>query len=147
MGRDVQTGAGDDRVDQPQRDRIDELVESWHAAVARLDARYWKVTVLSLIAVTVACVAVGSTVWLLKRTDEEAAKNTAALCALRHDIEGRIVRNTARLRRSEEFLRDNPAGVLGIPARMIRDGVNEQRNEIEDQKKTVEALAGVDCSA
>ena len=133
------------RQDTRTRDRYDELAASWAAAVERLDARYWKVVVAVICIAIVVVLLVGFNVILLKRVDNNAASNTAALCALRMEIQARVVRNTNRLRRSEAFLRANPAGIPGISARVIREGVNEQRQEIMDQQRTVKALGGIDC--
>lgn len=57
--------------------------------------------------------------------------NTRAICALRHDLERRIAV-------SEEFLHENPHGSGGItPAVVI--------NQIDGQKRTVQALRFVNC--
>ena len=133
------------RQDTRTRDRYDELKASWDAAVERLDARYWKVVVAVICIAMVVVLLIGFNVILLKRVDNNAASNTTALCALRVEVQARIVRNTNRLRRSEAFLRENPAGIPGITARVIREGVNEQRLEIADQERTVKTLGGIDC--
>lgn len=65
------------------------------------------------------------------KTDRQAAQNTASLCALRLDLERRV-------RQSESFLADHPEGFAGIPAGTIRIQVSGQR-------RTIKALAGLDC--
>lgn len=60
-----------------------------------------------------------------------AHKNAEALCAVREDQERRV---TASL----QFLADNPDGIPGISAAQIK-------TSIENSKRTVEALSGVNC--
>jgi hypothetical protein len=67
------------------------------------------------------------------RVDEIASTNQAALCAFREDVERRVVS-------SEEFLEENPQGIPGISAAMIRRSLIAQR-------ETVEALSVVECTA
>lgn len=134
-----------ERKDLETRRRIDELGASLEQWRERVDRRLGTVVWLVIVAVVIAMLAVLGTLGVLKRTDASAQRNTVALCALRVDVEARVVRNTNRLRRSELFLRDNPAGIPGITARVIRDGVNQQRAEIADQERTIKALKGIDC--
>jgi hypothetical protein len=54
-----------------------------------------------------------------------------ALCALRGDLERRVIVDAA-------FLEENPEGLPGLPARLIREG-------IENQERTIAALSGLDC--
>jgi len=61
----------------------------------------------------------------------ESARTTHALCALRHDLE-------IRVSSGESFLKDHPNGIPGIPAKQIRDG-------IENQKRTIKALSALSC--
>jgi hypothetical protein len=133
VGRDIHPGPGDDRQDMPKRDRIDELVASWHSAVERLDRRYriiaWRQTVVSI-------VVVGLTVFgilLLKRTNHAASQSTGALCALRHDLEQRVSDG-------EAFLAGHPHGIPGIPAKTLQQS-------IDGQKRTIKALQVVECDA
>jgi hypothetical protein len=63
---------------------------------------------------------------------ETAAEQTsAALCALRADLERRVAT-------SENFLERNPDGIPGISAKTIQDG-------IDNTERSIEALAGLDC--
>jgi hypothetical protein len=57
--------------------------------------------------------------------------NTDALCALRGDLKNRVAA-------SQRFLVDHPAGVAGIPAKTIRDG-------IKNQQRTIAALKNISC--
>jgi len=68
------------------------------------------------------------------RAKLEAAteQTTTALCTLRADLERRV--DTSR-----EFLKENPDGIPGIPARTIQEGIN-------NQERTIEALGVLDCS-
>jgi hypothetical protein len=133
VGREVHHGSEDDRTDRPQRDRIDELTASWHAAVGRLDRRYgiiaWRQTATSV--AVVGLVIFG--ILLLKRTNHEANQNTRALCALRHDLEQRVSAGG-------RFLADHPRGIPGVPAKTLRQSIDGQR-------RTIRALRSVDCGA
>jgi hypothetical protein len=68
---------------------------------------------------------------LALRTSHDAQVTTAALCALRSDLEQRVAS-------SEAFLRRHPHGILGISAKDIRTG-------IVNQQRTILALSGIDC--
>ena len=61
----------------------------------------------------------------------EADSNGDALCALRADLEKRV-------ESSQQFLIDHPDGIAGIPARTIREG-------IENQRRTIDALGDLSC--
>lgn len=122
----------DRRGDRATRDRYDELAASWHEAVARLDARYRRVTVAILLAGSLAFGSVILAVGLMRHTDEEAKQTTAALCALRHDLQRRV-------QSSEQLLATHPQGIADIPAATIRKGIAEQ-------KRTIGALSGLDCA-
>jgi hypothetical protein len=129
VGREIHPGApDDDRQDTPKRDRIDELVASWHSAVERLDRRYriiaWRQTVTSVLIVGIL---------LLKRTNHATSRTTASLCALRHDLEQRVSDG-------EAFLIDHPRGIPGIPAKTLRQSIDGQR-------RTIRALRVVQCDA
>jgi hypothetical protein len=67
------------------------------------------------------------------RVDEIATTNQTALCALRTDVERRIIS-------SEQFLEDHPNGIPGISAATIRQSLTAQR-------ETVDALSAVECPA
>jgi hypothetical protein len=133
VGREIHPGAGDDRTDQPQRDRIDELVASWHSAVDRLDRRYriiaWRQTVTSVLIVGLVIFGI----LLLKRTNHATNRSTTALCALRHDLERRVSDG-------ERFLAEHPRGIPGIPAKTLRQSITGQR-------RTVGVLRIVQCNA
>lgn len=62
---------------------------------------------------------------------EEAQKALVALCALRADLDKRIAS-------SERFLRKNPEGIPGIPASVIRQG-------LENSRRTRAALEILNC--
>jgi hypothetical protein len=61
----------------------------------------------------------------------ETQRTTQALCALRGDLERRVVS-------SQDFLVEHPNGVLGISAKVIRDG-------IANQQRTIDALSALKC--
>jgi hypothetical protein len=134
VGREIHPGApDDDRQDTPKRDRIDELVASWHSAVERLDRRYriiaWRQTVTSVLIVGLVIFGI----LLLKRTNHATSRTTASLCALRHDLEQRVSDG-------EAFLIDHPRGIPGIPAKTLRQSIDGQR-------RTIRALRVVQCDA
>lgn len=106
---------------------------------------------LRLIRIVVVCVAVGTVInstggvllfisnqargedirSLSLQARHDASVTTAALCALRVDLERRVATSRA-------FLVEHPNGIPGIPARTIRDG-------IVNQGRTITALAGIAC--
>lgn len=55
-----------------------------------------------------------------------------AICALKGDL-------SKRIDSSRDFLRDHPAGIAGIPAATIKQGV-------DNQQRTLDALRDVKCS-
>lgn len=107
------------------------------------------VAILAAVAVALAFAAAGVALWLNSsrtsdvahlarqvralalRTSDDARVTTAALCALRNDLEVRVAS-------SRSFLAEHPNGIPGISAKAIRDG-------IANQERTITALAGIDC--
>lgn len=69
--------------------------------------------------------------YLLASRTSENNQTTRALCALRDDIKRRV-------KTSQEYLADHPNGAPGIPAKLVRDG-------IQNQQRTVEALHDLKC--
>jgi hypothetical protein len=63
--------------------------------------------------------------------EEIAVQTNDALCALRVDLEARVAA-------SEQFLEDNPNGIPGLPAAVIRTGIT-------NQQRTIEALGDLEC--
>jgi len=92
---------------------------------------------LRLIRIVIVCVAFGTVVnsagavGLYVQGQERANQTTDALCALRHDLQ-------VRIDGSREFLADHPHGIPGVSAKTIRDGIDNQR-------RTIVALSGIDC--
>lgn len=68
---------------------------------------------------------------LTLQTSRDSRVTTAALCALRHDLERRVAS-------SQAYLLTHPHGLPGFPASTIRDG-------IKNQQRTIAALSGIDC--
>ena len=68
---------------------------------------------------------------LTLQTRHDAHVTTAALCALRGDLERRVASSRA-------FLAEHPDGIPGISAKVIRDG-------LRNQESTIRALSGIDC--
>jgi hypothetical protein len=72
--------------------------------------------------------------WQIKATRDLAAQGEeahVALCALRVDLERRV-------QASQDFLREHPEGIPGIPTATIKQG-------IDNQKKTIDALGFLEC--
>lgn len=64
-------------------------------------------------------------------TEQLAITTTAALCALRFDLQTRV-------EDSQKFLKQHPNGVAGIPAKSIQQS-------IEGQQRTIASLSILDC--
>jgi predicted PurR-regulated permease PerM len=90
--------------------------------------------VIATVAIYLALAALGAFVWVQQvRIARESASTTTALCVLRADLE-------ARIKNSQAFLKENPNGIPGISAKLIRDG-------IKNQQSTVSALSGLKCGS
>lgn len=118
-----------ERKDGETRTRVDEIGSSMESYRERLDVRYRRVVWLVIAAIVVSCLA---PLALLVRTNDQASSNTAALCALRHDLE-------ARVKSSTDLLATHPEGLAGIPAATIR-------TTIDGQRRTILALSGLACA-
>jgi cell division protein FtsX len=68
---------------------------------------------------------------LASRVADQTDRTNAALCTFRADIETRAIQ-------TEEFLREHPEGVAGIPAATLRQSLKGQRS-------TVAALGSLNC--
>jgi hypothetical protein len=108
-------------------------------AYAVMHKIFWVLAVAVVLIVVVLAVVGISTIVLLDKNSSETRQrlqaqraNTAALCALRGDLE-------ARVQSSNDFLLKHPRGIPGITAATIRSTiVNEQR--------TITALSPIRCS-
>jgi hypothetical protein len=67
------------------------------------------------------------------------------LCLLRDDLGKRIAASTKQISRSEQFLREHPNGIPGIPASLIREGLKSQMLVLNGQIRTLKALDVVKC--
>jgi hypothetical protein len=67
----------------------------------------------------------------LARVTQQLQGTTLALCALRDDVERRV-------QSSQNFLAEHPNGIPGIPARTLRDSIN-------NQQRTIDALSILKC--
>lgn len=77
-------------------------------------------------------ISVGSfAVWLAFKVNDTTETQNAALCTFRADVQ-------TRAQQGEDFLRDHPEGFAGIPAATLRQSIDGQR-------RTVAALARLDC--
>lgn len=61
----------------------------------------------------------------------QSAKNTDALCSVRHDAERRV-------QQAQQFLVDNPKGIPGIPVSLLQQTINTSQS-------TVNSLAPLHC--
>lgn len=80
-----------------------------------------RVTISFLVLVLVMCVVLASFVWVISgnRTNARQGKQAHdALCIVRVKIERGV-------RKAQEFLREHPNGISGIPATLIRSGIND----------------------
>jgi hypothetical protein len=68
----------------------------------------------------------------LRAISQRNATAVAGLCALKLDL-------AVRVASSEEFLRQHPEGIPGVPVSVIRSGIVNQRH-------TLDALAVVKCA-
>lgn len=121
------------RIMEQTRLRVDEIAASMEAYRARLDHRYSRVLIAVLV---IAVISIGSVVFgfaILRHTDNQAQQNTVALCALRRDLEDRVVS-------SERFIQEHPKGIPGIPVKTLIQST-------EGQKRTIKALSPIKCPA
>lgn len=68
-----------------------------------------------------------------------------ALCTLRAEVIARIAIDSRKLERSQKFLADNPNGIPGIPAALLRDGIQDLEQAIARQERSAAAFAKADC--
>ena len=92
----------------------------------KVDRRFhvwrWRLIAVWVVAFT------GFVAWQL----HTASSTHSALCALKTDL-------VVRVQAGEDFLAEHPDGIPGLPASLIRNGIS-------NQKKTIEALRGLECS-
>jgi hypothetical protein len=94
-------------------------------------ARQCKTLIASGAALVMVLVVVMSAVWVLVDTTQKGSQTHDAVCIFRADLE----------RRAEDgrtFLKNNPDGIPGIPAAVIQ-------TSIDNQERTIAALASLDC--
>lgn len=68
-----------------------------------------------------------------------------ALCIVRSKIVRDIAKGAAKVHRSEAFLVDHPRGIPGIPAKLIRAGIADDKASLQSDRGTLEALRVLDC--
>jgi hypothetical protein len=107
------------------------------ADIASTLHRQLKRLMVATVILYLALVALGVVAWrdsAHKRHDLQvvATQTNTALCTLRHDLADRV-------RASEDFLINHPAGIPGVPAATIRTNLNGQR-------RTVAALSNLHCA-
>jgi len=88
-------------------------------------------SLLKRVTAVLVVVVVGASIagWLI--VSDQATETNQALCSLRADLQTRV-------ETSQGFLRDNPDGVVGIPAATLQQS-------IDGQKRTIQALSTLNC--
>jgi hypothetical protein len=89
------------------------------------------VIVLALITGVMTCTSIFGFVYLFVVTSKQSKDTNAALCTLRNDLQ-------IRVNQTEEFLRENPDGLPGIPRAALDQSLTNQRN-------TIKALEQLEC--
>jgi len=79
-----------------------------------------------------------------QRIDKNATALTA-LCALRADLEQRIVSERRSILNSIVFLRHNPHGAFGFSRATIQASISAQRRTLANSVRTRRALESLDC--
>jgi hypothetical protein len=91
-------------------------------------------TAVVILCIAFAVVVGANAFYILPRLANQADENSrasVALCALRVDLQRRVAA-------SEKFLAEHPNGIPGIPARTLRDS-------IDNQQRTISALVVLRC--
>lgn len=108
------------REDQTTRDRLDAIQDGYD--------RLRRITYRALIFFAITFVVTTAFVVQLIRQNSQA---NAALCTFRGDLQQRAIG-------AQDFLREHPDGIPGISAKALR-------TSIDNQRRTVDALASLDC--
>jgi predicted PurR-regulated permease PerM len=87
------------------------------------------VSIVVLCLLVAGCVVVAAVA--ISNTNELADRTNGSLCALRHDLEQRVAGG-------EQFLREHPEGIPGIPAKTLQ-------TSIDGQRRTIRALSNLKC--
>jgi hypothetical protein len=70
----------------------------------------------------------------------QSFQSHATLCAFRNNLSHRVPRAERALKRSEDFLADHPNGIPGIPVSLIKAGIDDDRDALNNLKRTVRSL-------
>lgn len=108
------------RGDQRTRERLSEIQAGYE--------RWARITFRALVVIGVTLVATAFALGSLNHRNGQARN---ALCTLRADL-------AQRATQAETYLRDHPNGFPGVSVQTLRTSV-------ENQRRTVEALASLDC--
>ncbi len=87
----------------------------------------WQLIGVYIVVVAAGSYGLGET----RQIAEQGQRSEIALCVLRTDLKNRVINQ-------EQFLKDNPKGVLGIPRNIIIQS-------IISQKRTIVSLKLLDC--
>lgn len=72
-------------------------------------------------------------------------QSRVALCALRVDLDSRIISQTNSITRGEAFLHDHPQGAFGFSKRDIQLSIDSQKRALRNSYRTRKALNAVRC--
>ena len=144
--------AVDRRSDTEGRDRLSEIQAGYERWTRRT---FWALVVLG--ATFVATVGVDS--YLIRENSQRAAQTRSiaaqsrtdsalthgALCSLRADLESRIVQAENQITQTVHYLASHPKGFPGVPAAVIKQNLNAQRQTLDGQRRTVTSLSALRC--
>ena len=68
-----------------------------------------------------------------------------ALCSIRVREASVLVTEDAAIARAEQFLRDNPQGIPGVPNALILQGLKDRKATQETRRAELRILARIDC--
>src|SRR3982751_2612904 len=73
-------------------------------------------------------------------SSRESARNHIALCALHENIHRSVLERRDHIKRTEQFLRNHPNGIPGIPAKLLRNGLQSDRLTLKTTVRNDKAL-------
>lgn len=121
------------------------MTEPAHDPFADLTATCDRLVRATIALYVVLAVIVGAGFWLEHRQSAQGAKAHTALCAFREDLRGRLKDVQASIRTSEQFLRDHPAGIPGVPVELLRQSIADKKRTARNQAATLKSLDDLTC--
>jgi hypothetical protein len=80
-----------------------------------------------------------------KQSRRVAAESRAALCSFVTDLKGRVEDQKRTIARTEKYLREYPNGIPGVPIALLRQGLQNNRNTLRNQRATVRSFTDLKC--